>query len=38
VFPRMANTVQHLMTGTPTVRQFNIEASETFRIAVKAAA
>jgi hypothetical protein len=26
VFPRMANTVQHLMTGSPTVRQFNVEA------------
>lgn len=38
VFPRLANTVQHLMTGPPTVRQFNVEASETFRIAAKAAA
>jgi heme-degrading monooxygenase HmoA len=38
VFPRQANTVQHLMIGPPTVRQFNVEASETFRIAAKAAA
>ena len=38
VFPRSAGTVQHLMTGPPTVRQFNVEASETFRIAAKAAA
>lgn len=38
VFPHSAGTVQHLMTGTPTVRQFNVEASETFRIAAKAAA
>ena len=34
----MANTVQHLMTGQPTVRQFNIEAAETFHIAARAAA
>jgi len=38
VFGRMAGTVQHLMTGPPTVRQFNVEASETSRIAAKAAA
>jgi heme-degrading monooxygenase HmoA len=38
VFPRQANSVQHLMTGPPTVHQFNVEASETFRIAAKAAA
>ena len=38
VFPRQANTVQHLMKGPPTVRQFNVEFSETFRIAAKAAA
>ena len=34
-FPRLANTVRHLMTGQATVRQFNVEASETFRIAAK---
>ena len=38
VFPRQANAVQHLMTGPPTVREFNVEASETFRIVAKAAA
>jgi heme-degrading monooxygenase HmoA len=38
VFPRLANTVQHLMTGPPMVRPFNVEASETFRISAKAAA
>jgi hypothetical protein len=38
VFPRLVNTVQHLMTGPPMVRPFNVEASETFRIAAKAAA
>jgi heme-degrading monooxygenase HmoA len=38
VFPRSAGHVQHLMTGQPTVRQFDVEASETFRIAAKAAA
>ena len=34
----MTNSVQHLMTGPPTVRPFNVEASETFRIAAGKAA
>ena len=37
VLPRSTSHVQHLMTGPPTVRQFNVEASETFRITAKAA-
>ncbi len=38
VFPRLVNTVGQLLTGPPTVRPFSVEASETFRIAAKAAA
>jgi heme-degrading monooxygenase HmoA len=37
-FPKVASAVQHLMNGTPTVRSFNLEASETFHIATDKAA
>ena len=33
VFPRLVAPVQHLFEGPPTVRSFDVEASETFRIA-----
>src|SRR5438093_13418855 len=32
-FPKLAGSVQHLMNAEPTVRSFNVEAAETFRIA-----
>ena len=32
VFPKLADAVQHLMTGAPTVRPFNVEAAETFQV------
>jgi heme-degrading monooxygenase HmoA len=32
VFPKLAEAVQHLMNGTPTVRSFKVEAAETFQI------
>jgi heme-degrading monooxygenase HmoA len=38
VFPKMAGSVQHLMNGSPTVRSFNVEAAETFRITAGKAA
>jgi heme-degrading monooxygenase HmoA len=37
VFPQQAAKVKHLLNGTPTIRNFNVEASETFRIATKVA-
>ncbi len=38
VFPKVAGSVQHLINGSPTVRPFNVEAAETFRIAAGRAA
>jgi len=38
VFPRLANSVQNLMEAPPSVRSFDVEASETFRIAGSKAA
>ena len=38
VFSKVAGSVQNLMKGSPTVRSFNVEAAETFRIAVSKAA
>jgi hypothetical protein len=38
VFPKMAGSVQHLMNGAPTVRSFNVEAAEIFRITAGKAA
>jgi heme-degrading monooxygenase HmoA len=38
VFPKMASSVQHLINGAPTVRSFNVEAAETFRIPASKAA
>jgi heme-degrading monooxygenase HmoA len=38
VFPKLAGSVQHLMNAAPTVRSFNVEAAETFRIAARKAA
>jgi hypothetical protein len=38
VFPKLANTVQHVLNATPTLRGFNVMASETFRIPIRAAA
>jgi len=38
VFSKVAGSVQNLMNGSPTVRSFNVEAAETFRIAVSKAA
>jgi heme-degrading monooxygenase HmoA len=37
-FPRLTSAVQHLMNGSPTVRSFNVESSETFHIATEKAA
>jgi heme-degrading monooxygenase HmoA len=37
-FPRVVSSLQHLMNGSPTVRSFNVEASETFHIATDKAA
>jgi heme-degrading monooxygenase HmoA len=37
-FPQLASSLQHLMNGSPTVRSFNVEASETFHIATEKAA
>lgn len=37
VFPLQADKVKHLLNGTPAIRNFNVEASETFRIATKVA-
>ena len=33
VFPKVADSVGHLLSGAPTVRSFDVEAAETFRIA-----
>ena len=33
VFPKMVNTVQQYIDTPPTVRGFNVESSQTFRIA-----
>jgi quinol monooxygenase YgiN len=33
VFPRMINTLQQIIDTPPTVRAFNVESSETFRVA-----
>jgi hypothetical protein len=33
VFPKMVNTVQQYIDTPPTVRVFNVESSQTFRIA-----
>jgi hypothetical protein len=38
VFPQGKNFVQHLLDGEPTVRNFEVEASETFNIAAPKAA
>lgn len=38
VFPKIAGSVQHLITAAPKVRSFEVEASETFRIAAGKAA
>ena len=38
IFPKLAGSLQHLMNGTPTVRSFTVESSETFRIATDKAA
>ena len=32
VFPKVAGSVGHLLNGAPTVRSFDVEAAETFRI------
>lgn len=37
-FPKVNSALQHLMNGTPTVRSYTVEASETFRIATGKAA
>jgi hypothetical protein len=38
VFPEAKNFVQHLLDGEPTVRSFEVEASEIFKIAAPKAA
>jgi len=38
VFPKVAGSLQHLIQAAPTVRSFDVEASETFRIAAGKAA
>ena len=38
VFPRLVSSVQNLMDGQPTVRSFDVEAAETFRVAAGKAA
>ena len=38
VFPRIAGSVQHLMDAAPTVRSYDVEAAETFRIRARKAA
>jgi heme-degrading monooxygenase HmoA len=37
-FPKVSSALQHLMNGSPNVRSFNVEASETFHIATEKAA
>jgi heme-degrading monooxygenase HmoA len=37
-FPKLNTSLQNLVSGTPTVRSYNVEASETFRIAREKAA
>ncbi|HEX4652538.1 MAG TPA: antibiotic biosynthesis monooxygenase [Granulicella sp.] len=37
-FPKVSSALQHLMNGAPTVRSYNVEVSETFRIAAEKAA
>jgi len=37
-FPKVSSSLQHLMNGAPTVRSYNVEASETFHIASNKAA
>ena len=38
VFPQAKNFVEHLLDGTPKVRSFEVESSETFKIAARKAA
>jgi heme-degrading monooxygenase HmoA len=38
VFPRLVSSVQNAMQAAPTVRKFDVESSETFRIAAGKAA
>jgi hypothetical protein len=38
VFPQAKNFVQHLLDGEPSVRNFEVEASEIFKIAAPKAA
>ena len=32
VFPKLAGSVEHLISGAPTVRSFNVEAAEKFKV------
>ena len=38
VFPQAKDFVQHLLDGTPKVRSFEVESSETFEIVARKAA
>jgi len=38
VFPQAKNSVQHLLDRAPEVREFEVESSETFKIAARKAA
>jgi quinol monooxygenase YgiN len=38
VFPQGVKFVQHLLQGTPKIRKFDVEASETFKITARKAA
>ena len=38
VFPRLVESLRHLIEAAPTVRSFNLEAAETFRISAGKAA
>ena len=38
VFPQLVNSLRHLVESGPTVRFFNLEAAETFRISASKAA
>jgi hypothetical protein len=38
VFSQAKNFVQHLLVGEPTVRRFEVQSSETFKIAARKAA
>jgi hypothetical protein len=38
VFPKLIDKVKDVLSGTPSLRGFNVMASETFRIPIRAAA